>query len=66
MIVIPCTITDIFERKFKKHHRGVGPEAVFTAHSEGWYIQLNHMVSIYIGMEKPNFTIDQQVKLSIE
>lgn len=60
-----CTITDIFERKIRKHISGAGPEARFHTGSEGWYIQIDGMVSIFVGDEKPNFEVDQEVVLSI-
>lgn len=65
IISFPCTITDVFERKVRKHHGGAGPDARFGTHSEGWYIQIDGMVSIYVGAVKPEFEIDQAVVLSI-
>lgn len=65
IISFPCTITDIFERKVRKHAGGAGPEARFSTASEGWYIQIDGMVSIYVGGDRPEFEVDQAVVLSI-
>jgi hypothetical protein len=64
-ISFPCTITDIFERKIRKHLGGAGPEARFGTGSEGWYIQIDGMVSIYVGNTKPTFEIDEAIVLTI-
>lgn len=64
-ISFPCQITDIFERKVRKHIGGAGPEARFHTGSEGWYIQIDGMVSIFVGEMKPEFEVDQAVVLSI-
>lgn len=65
ILSFPATITDIFERKLRKHISGAGPEARFHTGSAGWYIQIDGMVSIYVGMEKPEFEKEQAVVLSI-
>ncbi len=65
ILSFPATITDVFERKVRKHLGGAGPEARFHTGSEGWYIQIDGMVSIFCGGEKPEFEIDQAVVLSI-
>lgn len=65
ILSFPCTITDIFERKVHKHLGGAGPEARFHTGSEGWYIQIDGMVSIFVGAVKPEFEKDQAVVLSI-
>lgn len=65
ILSFPATVTDIFERKVRKHLGGAGPEARFHTGSEGWYIQIDGMVSIYVGGEKPEFEKDQAVVMSI-
>lgn len=65
ILSFPCQITDIFERKVRKHMGGAGPEARFHTGSEGWYIQIDGMVSIFVGAERPEFDKDQAVVLSI-
>lgn len=65
IISFPATITDVFERKVRKHLGGTGPEARFHTGSEGWYIQIDGMVSIFVGAAKPEFEKDQAVVLSI-
>jgi len=65
ILSFPCTITEIFERKLQKHIRGAGPEAVFSAASAGWYIQIDGMVSVFVGHDRPEFESGQAVVLSI-
>lgn len=65
ILSFPCQITDIFERKVRKHMGGAGPEARFHTGSEGWYIQIDGMVSIFVGHDRPEFEKDQLVVLSI-
>lgn len=65
ILSFPCVVTDVFERKFSKHHKGAGPLAILSSHSAGWYIQIDGAFSIYVGEEKPEFVIDQAVVLSI-
>lgn len=59
----PVTVTDVFERKIRKHLGGAGPEAIFRSDSEGWYVQFNGMVSIHLGPERPDFKIGDEVEL---
>ena len=65
IISFPATITDIFERKIAKHQGGAGKDARFSSASQGWYIQIDGMVSILVGNEKPDFNKDQPVIISI-
>lgn len=65
ILSFPATITDIFERKIKKHAGGSGADARFSTASEGWYIQIDGMVSIFVGSEPPEFEKNQAVVLSI-
>jgi len=65
ILSFPCVITDIFERKFQKHHRGAGETAIFSSHSAGWYIQIEGAFSIFVGDQRPEFNIDEAVVLSI-
>lgn len=51
--VFPVTITDVFERKLRKHVRGAGPEAVFTTDSDGWYLQVAGVMTIHVGKDEP-------------
>lgn len=62
----PVTVTDVFERKEKRHIRGAGPEAVFSTHSAGWYIQLDGMISIYVGMERPTMQPGDKLLMRLE
>lgn len=62
----PCQITDIFERKVQKHHRGAGPAAVFSTSSVGWYIQIDGAFSIFVGDVRPDYQIDDAIVLSIK
>lgn len=61
----PCSVTDVFERKIRKHLGGAGPDATFRSDSQGWYIQLNGMISIYMGMERPDLKIGDDAELTI-
>lgn len=65
ILSFPITITDIFERKVRKHISGAGQEARFNTGSEGWYIQIDGAVSIFVGNERPEFEKDQAAVLSI-
>jgi len=65
ILSFPCTITDIFERKLQKHAGGAGPQAIFTTASAGWYIQINGAFSIFVGADKPSFSVDDAIILSI-
>jgi hypothetical protein len=65
ILSFPCTITDVFERKFQKHQGGAGPEARFSSTSKGWYVQIDGTFSIFVGAERPEFEKDQPVILSI-
>lgn len=66
ILSFPCTITDIFERKLRKLvPAGPAPDERFSANNEGWYIQIDGMVSIFVGEMKPEFEKDQAVVLSI-
>lgn len=61
--VFPCTITDVFERLLKKHVSGLGADSVFSTASDGWYIQLDHRVSLRIGDEKPEWAAGDKLEL---
>lgn len=61
-----CEITEVFERKLSKHVSGAGADATFATSSAGWYIQLNHMTSIYVGLEKPTFVAGQKIVMKLE
>lgn len=63
LYAFPVTITDVFERKIRKHMGGAGPEAIFRSDSEGWYIQLNGMISIYTGLDQPAWKIGDEAEL---
>lgn len=65
ILSFPATITSIFERKVRKHTGGAGPEARFRTDSEGWYIQLDGMISIYAGKDRPEFNEDDAIVFSI-
>lgn len=65
ILSFPATVTDIFERSIRKHAGGAGPEARFSTSSEGWYLQIDGMISIFVGAEKPTFEIGQAVVMSI-
>jgi hypothetical protein len=65
ILSFPATVTDIFERKLRKHQGGAGPDARFSSVSEGWYIQLDGMISIFCGTDKPEFEVDQKIVFSI-
>lgn len=65
ILTFPATITNIFERKVQKHLGGAGPEARFHTGSIGWYIQIDGMVSIFVGADKPDFEVDDAIVLSI-
>lgn len=58
-------ISNIFERKLKKHISGVGENAIFETNSAGWYIQFNY-TTIYVGKDKPTATVGQQIRLILE
>ena len=61
----PITITDVFERRLRKHVKGFGPDAIFDTASEGWYIQINNQFTIYMGMERPSFEKGDKADLAI-
>jgi hypothetical protein len=65
ILSFPCQITNIFERKIRKHLGGAGPEARFQTGSEGWYIQIDGMVSIYVGASRPEFEKDDKIIMSL-
>jgi hypothetical protein len=62
----PVVITDVFERKEKRHSSGAGDAALFETYSGGWYVQLNHSTSIYVGMEKPEFEIGEKISMLLQ
>lgn len=66
MLTFKAQITDVFERKLRKHMGGAGSDAVFSTYSDGWYIQLDGMISIYCGKERPKFTPGKSIRLSIQ
>lgn len=61
----PITITNIFERKLKKHVSGAGENAIFTTESEGWYIEINRQITIFLGNDKPSFEVGEKADLAI-
>ncbi len=65
IISFPATITDVFERKFTKHISGAGPDARFHTGSAGWYIQIDGMVSIFVGAERPEFEKNEAIVMSL-
>lgn len=65
IISFPCTVTDIFERKINKHVGGFGPDARFHSGSVGWYVQIDGMISIFVGAERPDFEIDQAIVMTL-
>ena len=65
ILAFPCTVTDVFERKFQKHQSGTGPAAIFSTYSAGWYIQIDSAFSIFVGENKPDFEVDEAIILSL-
>lgn len=65
IISFPATVTKVFERTLSKHISGAGKEARFSTASSGWYIQIDEMISIYVGAAKPDLAEDQAVVISI-
>ena len=65
ILSFPATVTDIFERQIRKHTGGAGPEARFSTSSAGWYIQLDGMISIFAGEDRPEFEIDQKILVTL-
>lgn len=61
----PITITDVFERKLRKHISGAGPEAIFRTESDGWYIRVNDQFTIFLGKDKPSFESGEKADLVI-
>jgi hypothetical protein len=62
----PVTVTDIFDREAKRHISGAGNSAVFETYSAGWYVQLDHLTSIYIGAEKPDLQVGEKLIMKLE
>lgn len=62
----PVLITDVFERKLRKHISGAGAGALFSTDSAGWYIQINNTISIYLGMEEPRIAVGDKMTLKLE
>jgi len=59
-------ITEVFERKLKKHVSGVGDNAVFETASAGWYLQFG-FTTVYVGMQEPtDVKVGQRIKLILE
>ena len=58
-------VTDVFERKSRKHVSGFGENAVFSSDSAGWYVRLNDNLSLYVGKDKPYFERGQQLYLTL-
>ena len=65
-LVYHSTITDVFERKLRKHQSGFGPDAVFTTDSAGWYIRIENEITLYCGTEKPAFEPGDQISIIIQ
>jgi hypothetical protein len=65
VLLFPTTVTDVFERHLKKHVSGAGPEAIFSSQSDGWYLQLDGMISIRIGSVKPPFVTGDRLTLTL-
>lgn len=61
----PCTVTDVFERKLTKHVGGFGKDATFSTNSAGWYVQIDGIFSLYVGVERPMYEVDEAIVLSI-
>jgi hypothetical protein len=59
----PVTITDVFERKLRKHVSGAGPDAIFTTDSDGWYLQVGGVVTICVGPEQPIIRPGEKMEL---
>lgn len=62
----PCTITDVFERKEKRHLSGAGDATVFETVSAGWYLQLDGLISIYVGVAKPEVARGDKLIMKLE
>lgn len=58
-------VSEVFERKLKKHVKGVGENAIFETHSDGWYIQFG-FTTVYVGKEEPKMRQGDRVKITIE
>ena len=61
--LFPVTITDVFERKLRKHTGGARPEAKFTTDSAGWYLQIEGITTIYVGEEQPVIRPGEKMEL---
>lgn len=65
-ITFPATVTRVFENRVRKHINGAGPDAVFTTDSAGWYIRLSDEISLFCGMDKPEFEVGETVTLTLK
>ncbi len=63
--VFNARVSEVFERKLKKHVRGVGDNAIFETHSDGWYIQFG-FTTVYVGKDQPKIKQGDRVKIIIE
>ena len=61
----PVVITDVFERKLRKHASGFGETAIFETASAGWYVQIDKSFSIYLGEEKPSYKPGEKAFIQI-
>jgi hypothetical protein len=61
------TIKKIEERLTRRWRGGVGPEAVFTEDSTGWYAIFESCpASIYVGSTAPGLKAGDRVRLTLE
>lgn len=61
--VFKCTITAVFERLVQKYVSGFGKESVFSTASVGWYVQIDGLTSVYIGVDQPAWKVGDQIEL---
>jgi len=65
--VTHSVVRGVDERFTQEWIVGVGKEAVFRQRSLGWFLYLGgSFEAIYVGAEKPEFNVGDQVKITFE
>lgn len=64
--VYKARCTNVHELKKRKYISGSGADAVFGTENAGWYITVGGEICLYVGMEKPDVVVGQELILTLE
>lgn len=67
LVYIKTKVKRVWEEFEKKYVSGMGPDAIFTEISKGWFVAFEGSYeALFFGHVEPNFKVGDKVKIRIE